>query len=293
MPEDLAAAWLVDKPAGPTSHDVVATVRRRLPRGTRVGHAGTLDPFATGLLVVLAGRATRLAPWLSDLPKGYRATVRLGVRSATGDPEGPLTPGGDPPPAGAVAGAVAAMRGAQEQRVPAHSAVKVDGERLYRRARRGEAVEAPVRSVVVHALELMGYDAATGEAVLDARVSKGTYLRQIAVDLGEALGCGGYCAALRRTAVGELTVDAAVPPDVAGTVPGVPLRAALGHLPARALDADEETRVGHGIALADHDRHTGDVALVRDGRLVAVARAGEGRLRPAVVLAGAREWAAA
>ncbi|HWH15896.1 MAG TPA: tRNA pseudouridine(55) synthase TruB, partial [Miltoncostaeaceae bacterium] len=258
MPDDLAAAWLVDKPAGPTSHDVVATVRRNLPRRTRVGHAGTLDPFATGLLVVLAGRATRLAPWLSDLPKGYRATVRLGTRSATGDPEGPLTPGGTLPDPEAVAAAVAAMRGEQRQRVPAHSAVRVEGERLYRRARRGEVVEAPVRSVVVHDIRLVSYDRPAGDAVIEARVSKGTYLRQIAVDLGEALGCGGYCLALRRTSVGTLDVAEAVAPDVAGTVPGVPLRSALAHLPARELDADEERRVGHGIALPAPGAGEGD-----------------------------------
>lgn len=293
---DIATGWLVDKPAGPTSHDVVAAVRRRLPRRTRVGHAGTLDPFATGLLVILAGRATRLAGFLSDLPKSYRAVVRLGERSVTGDPEGPITPGGPVPGRAAVEAALSAMTGDVRQRVPAHSAVRVGGERLYRLARRGETVEAPVRDIHIHRLELVDFSPEAREAVIDATVSKGTYLRQIAVDLGEALGCGGYCRALRRTAVGGLPVDDAVGADEAGLVPGRPLTELLGHLPVRRLTGDEARRVQHGMAISG-DHTTGDgaaVALVDADGLAAVARADGGTLRPVVVLAGAdRGWAPA
>ncbi len=148
--------WLVDKPAGPTSHDVVAGVRRRLGgRKVKVGHAGTLDPFATGLLVVLVGRATRLAPYLSGLDKSYLATVRLGATSATGDPEGPVLETGEPPARERVEAVLPVFLGRQRQRVPAMSAVKVDGERLYRRVRRGEEVEPPEREIVIHELALV------------------------------------------------------------------------------------------------------------------------------------------
>src|SRR5215470_7691989 len=177
--------WLVDKPAGPTSHDVVARIRGRLGRRTRVGHAGTLDPFATGLLVVLVGRATRLARYLSDLDKTYRAAVRFGATSPTGDPEGPVEEMGPPPERAAVERAVAGLVGPSVQRVPAFAAVKVGGQPLYRSARRGEAAERPERPIVVHEARLEAYDAGAGVADLVVRCSKGTYLRQIAVDLGE------------------------------------------------------------------------------------------------------------
>lgn len=292
------ALWLVDKPAGPTSHDVVGGIRRRLTgragrargqAGLKVGHAGTLDPFATGLLVVLVGRATRLAGLLTDLDKSYLATVRLGVRSASGDPEGPLAPGRHPVPGrDAVAAAVAALVGPQRQRVPALAAVRVDGERLYVRTRRGESVEAPEREIVVHALRLLGADGDPPERVhLEARVSKGTYLRQLAVDLGEALGCGAYCEALRRTGVGPLTLARAVPPEAVGPEGGLEPAEALGHLPARELSADEAAAVAHGRPVPGNGIAGADpVALLYGGHLVAVARvAPEGLLQPSVVLA--------
>lgn len=295
MPE-LADAWLVDKPAGPTSHDVVAAVRRRLPRKAKVGHTGTLDPFATGLLVVLAGRATRLAPFLTGLDKRYLATVRLGARSVTGDPEGPITPGGPLPDAQAIDSAVASLRGPQMQQVPAFSAVKVDGRRLYRSARAGQEVARPVRPVVVYELDVVEYDERRGDLVIDTRVSTGTYIRQLAVDLGEALGCGGYCAELRRTAVGDLRVEDAVTADDAGRVAGMPLTRVLGHLPRRVLTAEEERRVATGRSVgAEGLAADGDpVALVSmDARVVAVAEHADGNmLHPAVVLGDCRAWSA-
>lgn len=275
------AVWPVDKPAGPTSHDVVAAVRRRLGRRARVGHAGTLDPFATGLLLVLVGRATRLAVYLAGLDKTYLATVRTGWVSATGDPEGPVTRSGEPAAAAAVRSALAGLVGPQRQRVPAHSAVRVGGERLYRRARRGEEVAAPERDIVVHEAELVD-DLGGGDFVVRVRASKGTYLRRLAEDLGERLGCGAYCLALRRTAVGAIGVEDAVAPDEVGPEGGLEPADALAHLPRRQLSAEEAGAVGHGRPVAG--AQPGPVALVREGRLVAVARGDGELLRPAVVL---------
>lgn len=287
-PADVAVGWLVDKPAGPTSHDVVAAVRRRLARRTRVGHTGTLDPFATGLLIVLAGRATRLTQYLSGLPKTYRAVVRLGARSATGDTEGPITPGGPVPPLPAIADAVEAMRGPQAQATPAFSAVKVGGEALYRKARRGEQVDAPERHIEVHDITLGETDLDAGDVTLELTVSTGTYIRQIAMDLGEVLGCGGYCRELRRTAVGDLDVADAAPVDAVPGAPTVPLARLVAHLPVMDVDASEAERVGHGIALPSFTIPAGsDVAMVHDGTLVAVGRHTGDRVRPVVVLHGA------
>jgi tRNA pseudouridine55 synthase len=276
--------WLVDKPAGPTSHDVIARIRSRLGRRTRVGHAGTLDPFATGLLVVLVGRATRLARYLADLDKTYRAAVRLGATSPTGDPEGPVEEVAPPPERAALEAAVARLVGPGIQRVPAYAAVKVGGTPLYRSTRRGEAPERPERPIVVHEARLEAYDLEAGVADLVVRCSKGTYLRQIAVDLGEHLGCGGYCAALRRLAVGALSVEDAVAPEAVGPEGGVPLAAALGHLERREVGEPEAAGLRHGRPVPGDAR--GPVALLADGRLVAVAEPdGAGLLRPTVVLA--------
>jgi tRNA pseudouridine55 synthase len=277
--------WLVDKPAGPTSHDVVAGIRRRLGRGVKVGHAGTLDPFATGLLVVMVGRTTRLAAYLTGLDKTYEAVVRLGATSATGDPEGPVEEtGAAVPDRGAVEAALAALVGTGRQRVPTLAAVRVGGERLYRRTRRGEAVTPPEREVTVHAADLLGHDPVGGRARIRLRCGKGTYVRQVAADLGERLGCGGYCAELRRLAVGRLSVERAVPPEAVGPDGGLAPLEALAHLPALALDDETASRVRHGARLADV-QVDGPVALVAAGELVAVGRPDpSGGVRPAVVL---------
>ncbi|MGE5408870.1 MAG: tRNA pseudouridine(55) synthase TruB [Syntrophothermus sp.] len=186
------ALLLCDKPAGVTSHDVVARVRRE--RGVRAGHAGTLDPFATGLLLVLLGRATKLQRFLVGLPKTYLATARLGWRSSTGDPDGELTETGSLPDS------LALPTGTVRQRLPMTSAVRVGGERLYRKAHRGEVVETPVRDVQVHRAELLSAD---GElAHYEIECSAGTYVRTLIETLGDA-----YCSALRRTAVGPFGVE--------------------------------------------------------------------------------------
>lgn len=203
----------INKPAGPTSHHIVAGVRRALPRGIKVGHAGTLDPFATGVLVVCLGQATRLAEYAQGQPKRYRATVALGATSTTEDPAGEISPNPDatPPTPAAVAQAAAAFVGKLQQVPPAHSAVHVNGERAYKLARRGETLDLPSRSVTIHAIDVLQYD--WPELLIDVRCGAGTYIRSLARDLGQRLGVGGYCSALERTAVGAFTVDAAIPSD--------------------------------------------------------------------------------
>ena len=183
---------LFDKPAGITSHDAVARVRRE--RGVKAGHAGTLDPFATGLLLILLGRATRLQRFLMGLPKTYLATARLGWRSSTGDPDGALTQ------TGRIPGSLELPTGTVRQQVPMTSAVRVGGERLYKKAHRGEVVETPVRDVQVHRAELL---AADGErAHYEIECSAGTYVRTLVETLEDA-----YCEELRRTAIGPFGVE--------------------------------------------------------------------------------------
>lgn len=281
------ALWLVDKPAGPTSHDVVARVRRLLGRGVKVGHAGTLDPFATGLLVILSGRATRLAAHMTGLDKRYLVTMRTGHTSATGDPEGPVTASGAPAGGAAIAAALPAFRGPQRQRVPAYAAVKVEGERMYARARRGEAVDAPERDIVIHSIEMVD-DLGDGRAVLAVHCSKGTYIRQLVMDIGAALGCGAYCTALRRTHVGGLSVDDAIAPDDVRPGEGRDPAEGLAGMPRLDVSADEAGELGHGRPVrrvAD-----GEVALLHEGHLVALGRGtGDGWVRPHLVLRPAGE----
>jgi tRNA pseudouridine55 synthase len=193
MDASTAAGGLLlwDKPAGVTSHDVVARLRRE--RGQRAGHAGTLDPFATGLLLVLLGRATKLQRFLVGLPKTYLATARLGWRSSTGDPDGELTETGNVP------ASLELPTGTVRQQVPMTSAVRVGGERLYRKAHRGEVVETPLRDVEVHRADLLSSDG--GYAHYEVECSAGTYVRTLVETLGDA-----YCSSLRRTAVGPFSV---------------------------------------------------------------------------------------
>lgn len=192
---------LADKPAGPTSFDIVAVVRRRT--GARTGHAGTLDPFATGLLLLLSGEATRLQPRFVGLDKRYLAEIDLAARTSTGDREGEVVEERDPPSREELEASLDELRGTVELRIPAASAVKVGGERAYRLHRRGAAVEMPVRLSVVRELLLEEYE--QGVVHLDLLVSSGTYVRAIA----DALG--GHCRALRRTEIGPFSVEEADP----------------------------------------------------------------------------------
>jgi tRNA pseudouridine55 synthase len=207
---------LVDKPAGPSSFAIVAEVRRRT--GARTGHAGTLDPFATGLLLLVSGRATKLAGSFVGLDKRYLTDVDLSARTTTGDPEGEELERTEPPAAAELEGMLAGLRGEVELPIPAASAVKIGGERAYRLHRRGVAVEMPLRRSRVDALDVIAYT--EGVATLDLRVSSGTYVRAIA----DALG--GHCRTLRRLEVGPFSVDEADPERI------VPAEEALARVEA-------------------------------------------------------------
>ncbi|MDQ3867013.1 MAG: tRNA pseudouridine(55) synthase TruB [Actinomycetota bacterium] len=254
---------LVDKERGPSSFAVVRRVRARFR--LKAGHTGTLDPFATGLLVCLLGRATRLARYLSALDKRYVTLIRLGVRTSTGDVEGEEVERTEI----ASRDALDALGGELDLQVPLASAVKIGGERAYRLHRRGVAVEMPRRRSTVHDLTVLRFEPPDLEIAL--HVSSGTYVRAIA-DL-----LGGHCLELRRTAVGPFRVEDA---DEERMLP--PL-AAVPHLPSRELDELEAAAVARGRAVETSE--DGLVALTRRGELVAIARAAGGTAHPETVLA--------
>jgi tRNA pseudouridine55 synthase len=256
---------LVDKPAGITSHDVVDQARRRLGKGVKVGHAGTLDPFATGLLLVLVGAATRAQRFFMALPKTYRAVALLGWTSDTGDRDGRLEQTGRMPES------LAIESGDLMQVPPAYSAVKVGGERLYKKARRGEFVQADARPVTIYRAELLRSDDERAEFEIEC--SSGTYVRTLITDLGDA-----YCEELERTAIGPFRLEDASDERI------VPLNEALDFLPERALDDDEATKAANGVAVPTPDtRDPTPVRLTHDDRLVAIAEPGANELKPTVV----------
>jgi tRNA pseudouridine55 synthase len=306
---------IVDKPGGMTSHDVVARVRR-LARTRRVGHAGTLDPMATGVLVLGVERATRLLPYASGHTKAYRGTIRLGQTTVTDDAEGEVTGSRDAAHLGEeqIAKALAAFRGEITQVPSAVSAIKVKGVRSYARVRRGEEVALAARPVTIHRLDLRsvrpgpaaaadsatGVDPATGaggpvpgtvDVEIEVECSAGTYIRALARDLGAALEVGGHLVALRRTAVGGFTLAEAVPlADLmaAETVPVLPLAEVAQRLfQRRDVDAATARALSHGGPLPA----CGDVGPYAvfgpDGRVVAVVAEQDGRARAQVVLAPA------
>lgn len=267
---------VIDKPAGMTSHDVVAAVRKRL--GTKkVGHAGTLDPDATGLLVVGVGRATRFLSFAEAAPKRYVAVARFGITTSTQDASGEVV---EELPANLsrseVEAALEHFRGTIAQIPPMVSAVKVGGERLYKKARRGEEVERAAREVSIFSLQLVDFAAATAEsppeATFEVECSKGTYVRTLVHDLGQKIGCGAHLANLRRTAVGGFTEAAAVPLDDAGPGDLLPLLSLLGGVAKVEIDDAARALVSNGRALAAPDALSeGEkVALVHGGELVAV-----------------------
>jgi tRNA pseudouridine55 synthase len=242
---------LVDKPAGPSSFQVISAIRRRT--GARTGHAGTLDPFATGLLLVLSGAATRLAPWLVGLDKRYLTDVDLSSRTSTGDPEGEPVEELEPPASDELEDRLANLRGDVELSIPAASAVKIGGERAYSLHRRGEVVEMPLRRSRVDALELFSYEG--GVARLDLRVGSGTYVRSIA----DALG--GHCRMLRRVEIGPFSVEDADEELV------LPAAEALPFLPVVEVTPDEAAAIREGRSHAP-----ADTRALLDGELVAVGR---------------------
>jgi tRNA pseudouridine55 synthase len=278
----------IDKPSGPTSHDIVARVRRRVGRKIKVGHAGTLDPFATGVLVVCVGPATRLASFVQAAPKRYRAEMVLGATSTTDDRDGRIarTLGAAPPAEQAVRQAIGRFVGKIQQVPPAHSAVHVDGQRAYKLARAGQEVEIPAREVHVHSIDLLAYE--FPHLALDVKCGSGTYIRALGRDIGEALGVGGYCWALERTAVGVFTVEEARSTeelDPARDLLGPLL--ALEDLPKITLSEDDlrRIRMGQRVGL-EREVASGQAALLdAAGTLVALGEVlPDGRtLQPAKV----------
>ena len=257
---------LVDKPAGKTSHDLTLATRRGL--GVRkAGHAGTLDPFATGLLLVLVGRARRAQRFLMALPKTYVVVARLGAVSTTGDPEGEIVQTGVLPPDPMVL-----PTGRVRQRPPIYSAVRIEGRKAYERARLGEAVEVPEREVTVHRFEQLWREG--DRAAFLVECSSGTYVRSLIADLGDA-----YCEELRRTRVGPFEVADADPARV------LSLERALSFLPVVTLDADAGWRAAHGQAVAGEapDGADGEVLLVDDDGPIAIAEPREGALLKPIV----------
>lgn len=294
---DISGVLPVDKPVGPTSHDIVAIARRAL--GTRrIGHTGTLDPFASGLLLLCLGPATRLAEYLTGLSKRYVATIRLGVATDTDDHTGAVVGSTeawrdlDP---GDVRAAVAAQVGTLDQLPPAYSAKKVGGERMYAAARRGEPLERTAVRVTIHSIELLRME--LPELEIDVRCGSGTYVRAIARDIGEALGVGAHLSALRRTAIGDHQLDDAIPVDrlqEADAVHAALLSpaAAMSHLPMVRLNPDDAARVAHGGFVAHDPTGRGDLPegatlglTGPSGELVAIAELRGATIRPRKVFA--------
>ncbi len=265
---------LIDKPAGVTSHDVVFDVRRRLTtaagRKVRTGHAGTLDPFATGLLVVLVGRATRLQQYLQHQPKTYRAVARLGWISSSGDRDGDLTATGRVPADPQL------PTGELELAVPALSAIRVDGERLYAKARRGDEFEPPVRTMTVYRAERMELEG--DKAVFEIDCAGGTYIRSVVATLKDA-----YCDQLVRTKVGELDLKDADPDRLLDPLD------VLSHIDRRDLTVAEATTLIHGRRL-DSDREDGTLErLVVEEHLLGIGRVTAGQLKAETNLAASVE----
>lgn len=285
-PETPARVVLVDKPEGWTSFQVVRRLKPLL--GRRLGHAGTLDPFATGLLVLLAGQATRISEFVMEFPKEYLVTVQFGTVSSTQDPSGRLEMTGKTTDEAAVAQALESFRGDIVQQVPLTSAVKVEGEALYRRAHRGETYDTPIRRVQVHHLSMLEFDAAAQRARLRACTSKGTYIRTLAHDLGRALGVGAYALELRRLRSGALSVeDAVLPDDVAeaieaGGSPAVlSVSDVLFSLPRYDVQGVEEKRARNGNNLAEAP--AGLVRVYGADGLLGIYEGVTGKSRPRVV----------
>jgi tRNA pseudouridine55 synthase len=274
---------LIDKPAGVTSHDVVARVRRVLGM-KKVGHAGTLDPMATGLLILGVGRATRLLRFLADMPKVYEGSGRLGVETNTLDAEGEITR--EAPVAVTeeeLKAAMSALTGEIEQGPPAFSAVKVGGERLYVSARRGETVEAPPRKVRVDRFDLIRFEPPRFD--FHVQCSGGTYVRSLAADVGHQLGCGAHLAALRRSVIGPFRVEDATSAEDPGEL--LPLDHAVAHLPEFTLHPEEAKVAVHGCCLGPAGIEGSYRALAPDGTLIGIYRDEGAMAKPEIILAPA------
>lgn len=276
----------IDKPEGPTSYDVVAMARKAL-NIRRVGHTGTLDPFASGLLLLCIGRATRLAEYLTGLAKSYDAVARLGITTDTEDREGESgeeRPGWSDLTRAVVVTAMQGFRGDIDQVPPQFSAKKVDGVAMHQRARRGEHVALAACPITVHDLELRSLDLPFME--FRVRCSSGTYVRSLARDIGEVLGVGAHLTGLRRMSIGAHTLERAITPAQLGDPEAVSKAAlspldALGHLPVFVVDEKSRDRLAFGQTVdAPETAEGGCLTVVCDGRLVAIAQVRAGALTP-------------
>jgi tRNA pseudouridine55 synthase len=290
---DLSGILLVDKPEGPTSHDVVAELRRSTG-SRRVGHAGTLDPFASGLLLLLLGPATRLSEYFIRAEKGYIAMARLGVSTSTDDREGEVLASSEDWRSlsrAEIEKALGGFQGTLTQVPPAYSAKKVRGQPAHRRIRRGEAVELDAVEVEVHEIRLLAFD--PPEVSFYMLCSSGTYVRAVARDLGVQLGMGAHLTSLRRTTIGAFAVESALPPAELrdrDRVAGALLRpaGALAHLPSHDVGKEDLERLNHGQALpltGDELPEGTPIAILEGGELVAIGCREGNRLRPRKVLA--------
>lgn len=283
---ELSGLLVLDKPGGMTSRDAINRVQRTLPRRTKIGHTGTLDPLATGVLVVCIGQATRLAEYVQAMGKTYRSTFLLGVTSDTDDADGTITPRPDTRPAALtdIEAALSRFVGDIDQVPPAYSAMLTGGQRAYDLARSGGEVELKARRVTVYGIDVLRYEWPHLE--IEVRCGKGTYIRSLARDLGEALGCGGLVAVLRRTRVGPFAVEQAVPLDADLTTITEKLRPmpeALSELPHVSLGSSEVARLRHGQSVAVI-ASPGEVALLQGETLIGVGISDGRMIRPAKVL---------
>ncbi|MGH9174358.1 MAG: tRNA pseudouridine(55) synthase TruB, partial [Vicinamibacterales bacterium] len=298
---DLNGILVIDKPAGMTSHDVVGRIRRMVGM-KRVGHGGTLDPFATGLLVIAVGRATRMLQHVQDSDKGYRAHVVLGASTDTADVDGVLLTSSSRdewPAVDDLRSVLGAFVGRIDQTPPAFSAIKIGGRKLYEMARAGEPIDVPTRAVTIHAIDIVSYD--PPDLFLDIHCGKGTYVRALARDIGERLGTAAYCHALRRTNSGRFcladawTLDELAAIDIREQWPAVALHpdASLASLPAVVLGRHDRLEWYHGrpasIVRPTDAPHGVVRAYGDDGRFLGIGNWSEATLKPTLVIPQAGE----
>jgi len=283
---ELHGLLVLDKSGGMTSREAVNRIQRQLPRRTRIGHTGTLDPLATGVLVVCLGQATRLAEYVQAMRKTYRSTFLLGSKSDTDDADGSIsaTSGATPLPRSDVESALATFIGEIEQTPPAFSAAKVAGQRAYDLAREGASIDLKPRRITIRGIDIVSY--AWPNLDLEIRCGKGTYIRSLARDFGTRLGCGALVSALRRTAVGAFTPNLATPPDA--TLATIrerlhPMAEAVSELPHAVISGVDGLPLSQGQAIPGGD-HPGTTAVfLASGELLAIAECDDGKLRPTKV----------
>jgi tRNA pseudouridine55 synthase len=287
---ELNGLLVLDKPTGMTSRDAVNRIQRQLPRRSRIGHTGTLDPLATGVLVVCLGQATRLAEYVQSMRKTYRTTFLLGSTSDTDDADGTVvaSSGAQAIPRSVIESAISTFLGEIEQIPPAFSAAKIGGQRAYDLARKGGDVDLQPRRVTVYGIDVLSYSWPSLE--LEVRCSKGTYIRSIARDLGQRLGCGALVSVLRRVAVGPFTPDQAISLDasIATICERLrPMAEAVSELPRVIIDEDDAKRLCHGQSIAGGNASGTAAAFLTTGDLIAIAECSNGRINPTKVIPSA------